>query len=264
MQTHYQSLLAEKKFGVDPDVGRMSIITMFDRAALKVEHPINSAEAMNKEARRIQRFLNWQGKPTVLTIEANAEQFWEILDDPSISDITLIGGDSLTKVRSAPWSRASDLDKKHAMFSFYDAISPIGGKPSITHLKQGEFFQRTCGSMDIYPLNIPFAWGFMADRAKIWASPQRVYYPARWHVHPQAGLSNLAEYFGLTRNELHEPMSYIRAKELFGRRESIRPRRYQVPQILHPVYDQLRNNEVICGMHEKIRKRLSDIGVVWY
>jgi hypothetical protein len=264
MERHYRSLLAEKKFSVASDVGRMAIITMFDRTALKVEHRINSAEAMNNEARRIQRFLKWRGKPTVLITEAHVKQFWEILDDPGISGITFIGADSLTKVRSVPWSQPSDPDRKRVMFSFYDAISPIGGKPSITHLKQGKFFQRTCGSMDIYPLNVPFAWGFMADRTKIWAAPQRVYYPARWHVRPQAGLSNLAAYFGLTRDELQEPVSYTRAKELFGRRESIRLRRYQVPQFLHPVYDKLRDNEVICGMHEKIRRRLSDIGVVWY
>jgi hypothetical protein len=263
MERHYQSLLAEKKFSVAPDVGRMAIITMFDRAALKVEHPINSAEAMNNEAQRIQRFLRWRGKRTLLIIEAGVKHFWEVLDDPSISDVTLIGADSLTKVRSVPWSQASDPDGKRVMFSFYDAMSPTG-KPSITHLKQGKFFQRTCGSMDIYPLNVPFAWGFMADRTKIWAAPQRVYYPARWHVRPQAGLSNLAEYFGLTRDELQEPMTYIRAKELFGRRESTRLRRYQVPQFLHPVYDQLRNNETICRVHEKIRRRLSDLGVMWY
>ena len=209
-------------------------------------------------------FLSGRVRRRCLSWRQHVNEFWEVLDDPCISDITFIGADSLTKVRAVPWSRASDPEKKRAMFSFYDAMSPVGEKPSITHLKQGKFFQRTCGSMDIYPLNVPFAWGFMADRTKIWAPPQQVYYPARWHVRPQAGLSNLAEYFGLTRDELREPMSYIRAKQLFGPRESIRLRRYRVPQILHPAYDRLRDNEIICAMHEKIRKRLSDIGVIWY
>lgn len=264
MEAHYHLLLAEKKFSVTPDAGRMAIITMFDRAALKTEHPINSADAMNNEARRMQRFIKWRGKATVLVMEATVKQFWEILDDPDISDIAFIGADSLTKIRSVPWSRDSDHENEHVMFSFYDAVSPVSGKPSITHLKRGEFFQRTCGSMDIYPFNVPFAWGFMADRTKIWAPPQRAYYPSRWHIRPQAGLSNLAEYFGLTRDELQEPMSYVRAKQLFGQRESLRLRRYPVPSILHPVYDKLRDNQVICGVHEKIRKRLSDIGVIWY
>jgi hypothetical protein len=58
-------------------------------------------------------------------------------------------------------------------------------------------------------------------------------------------------------------MSYERAKQLLGQRDNIRFRRYQVPPILHPVYDKLRDNEVICGMH-KIRRRLSDVGVMWY
>jgi hypothetical protein len=46
-------------------------------------------------------------------------------------------------------------------------------------------------------------------------------------------------------------MSYKQAKRLFGQRDNVRPRRYPVPPILYPVYDKLRDNEVICGMHEK-------------
>jgi hypothetical protein len=264
MEVHYHSLLAEKKFSVTPDVGRMAIITMFDRAALTNEHPVDSARAMNNEARRMQRFLKWRGKATALVIEATAEQFWEILDDPSISDITFIAAAFLSKARPVPWSRDSDPQKKHIMFSFYDAISPVGGKPSITHLKQGRCFQRSCGSMDIYPLNIPFPWGFMADRTRIWAPSQQAYFPSRWHVRPQAGLSNLAEHFGLTRDELQEPMTYEQAKQVFGRRDNIQARRYCVPSALYPVYDKLRDNEVVCGMHEKVRRRLSDAGMIWY
>ncbi len=265
MEAHYHMLLAEKKFSVAPDVGRMAIITMFDRTALRNEHPVDSADAMNNEARRLQRFLKWQGRATALVMEATVEQFWGILNDPSISDITFIGASaSLSKARPVPWSRDSDPKKKHVMFSFYDAISSVRSKPSITHLKQGEFFQRSCGSMNIYPLNIPFAWGVMADRTRIWAPPRQAYYPSRWHIHPRAGLSNLAQYFGLTRDELQEPMSYEQAKQLFGQRDDIQLRRYPVPPILYPVYDKLRGNEVICGMHEKIRRRLSDTGVMWY
>lgn len=264
MEAHYHMLLAEKKFSVVPDVGRMAIITMFDRAALTNEHPADSADAMNNEARRMQRFIKWQGKATALVMEATVEQFWGILDDPSISDITFIAAAFLSKARPVPWSRNSDPNKKRVMFSFYDAISSARDEPSITHLKQGKFFQRSCGSMDIYPLNIPFAWGFMADRTSIWAPSQQAYFPSRWHIRPQAGLSNLAEYFGLTRDELQEPMSYERAKQLFGRRDNIRLRRYPVPSTLQPVYDKLRDNEVICRMHAKIRRRLSDAGVTWY
>jgi hypothetical protein len=185
MEAHYHALLAEKKFSVAPDVGRMAIVTMFDRAALTNEHPMDSAEAMNNEARRMRRFLEWQGKATTLVMEATVEQFWGILDDLGISDITFIGAAFLSKARPVPWSRDSDREKKRVMFSYYDAISPVGGKPSITHLKQGKFFQRSCGSMDIYPLNIPFAWGFMADRTRIWAPPQQAYYAGRWHIRPQ-------------------------------------------------------------------------------
>jgi hypothetical protein len=237
---------------------------MFDRAALTSEHPADSADAMNNEARRMRRFLKWRGKATVLVMDATVEQFWGILDDSGISDIIFIAAAFLSRARTMPWSYDSDPERKRVMFSFYDAVSPVGGKPSITHLKQGKFFQRSCGSMDAYSLNIPFAWGFMADRTRIWAPPQQAYFPSRWHIRPQAGLTNVAEYFGLTRDDLQEPMSYQQAKQLFGRRDNIRLRRYPVPPALHPVYDKLRDNEVICRMHAKIRRRLSDAGVMWY
>jgi hypothetical protein len=263
MEAHYHMLRAEKKFSVQPDVGRMAIMTMIDRTAPVNGDPVNSADAMNNEARRMQRFLKWRGKATALVLEATAERFWKILDDPVISDITVVGSNCLSRIRSAPWSRDPDSEKDHGTFSFYDAISPAK-RPSITHLKQGSFFQRTCGSMDIYPLNIPFAWGFMADRTKIWASPQRLYYPARWHIHPRAGLSNLADFFGLTSRELQEPMTYGQAKQLFGQRATLRRCRYPVPSWLHPAYDKLRENKAISDTHDKIRRRLSDVGVIWY
>jgi hypothetical protein len=46
-------------------------------------------------------------------------------------------------------------------------------------------------------------------------------------------------------------MSYEQAKQLFGRRDNIRLRRYPVPSTLQPVYDKLRGNAAICRMHAK-------------
>jgi hypothetical protein len=141
--------------------------------------------------------------------------------------------------------------------TFFEAISRGGGWPVITHLKQGSFYQRTSGNMDVAPLNMPFAWGFMADRAKIWAVPQYAFYPGRWHVRPQAGLRTVAGYFDLGSSELAEPMSYARAKEIFGRRESIRPRGYPMPRFAYPLYDMLRENEKLFELHQGIRRRMA-------
>jgi hypothetical protein len=57
---------------------------------------------MNNEARRMRRFLEWQGKATTLVMEATVEQFWGILYDLGISDITFIGAAFLSKARPVP------------------------------------------------------------------------------------------------------------------------------------------------------------------
>lgn len=145
------------------------------------------------------------------------------------------------------------------MVSFFDAISRDGTRPTITHLKQGDFYQRTSGAMPKNALNIPFAWGFMADRTKIWAAPQVWFRPNQWHVRPRTGLVNVAAHFGLTPEELQRPMSYPRAEEVFGARES---RRYPVPRFAYPAYDRLRENQKVRKLHDDIRRNLEAVGLM--
>jgi len=233
----------------------MAIFMMYDRdfrPGNKVH--ADTLEAMDREARRIQRYLRLHGKLSAYFPEATVHDFWKALDDPTISDITVIGLATLARVHVPPWKRDSADGKVNGTLSFYDAISRGGSWPAISHLKQGSFYQRTSGGMDLAPVNPPFAWGFMADRARIWGVPQYGFYPSRWHVRPQAGLTTIASYFDLRPCDLANPMSYARVKEIFGRRESIRARGYPVPRFLHPIYDALRENERLFELHQSIRK----------
>jgi hypothetical protein len=148
------------------------------------------------------------------------------------------------------------------MVSFFDAISRDGARPTITHLKQGGFYQRTSGEMNGGPLSIPFAWGFMADRTKIWAAPQVAFYPNQRNARPRAGLVNVAAHFGLTREELQRAMSYPRAKEVFGARESLAGRRYPVPRFAYTAYDRLRENQKVHELHDGIRRSLEAVGLM--
>jgi hypothetical protein len=264
MERHRERLLAEGQLSAPPHAGRTAIITMYDPSRLApAEIRANRLDTMEREAQRVQSYLRWRGRDVVYIHEATIDEFWQALDDVRVSSIVLIGLARLSRVHIAPWTRESRPEKWHDMVSFFDAVSRDGRLPTITHLKQGSFYQRTSGEMTTDTLNLPFAWGFMADRAKIWAAPQLAFYPSDWHIRPQAGLLNVAAHFGLTRKELHRTMSYRRAKEVFGARESLPGRRYPVPRFAYPAYDWLRANQKIHGLHDEIRRGLEALSHTW-
>jgi len=247
-----ERLLAERRFSLPSSQGRTAIVTVYDpNRAADTTHPADTFEAMDLEARRIERYLRWCGKGTVYFRNATVEDIWTAIDEAQISDVTVIGHAQLGRLHISPWSRVSSPDKR--MMTFYDAISRDGAWPTISHLKQGYFCQRTSGQMSTFPLNIPFAWGFMANRAKIWASPQMAFSPDWPHLRPRAGLVNVAKHFGLTADDLRR-MSYDRAKEVFGLREPLVQRRYPVPRFAHSVYDQLRDNRGLRLVHDYVRR----------
>jgi hypothetical protein len=263
MERHRERLLTEGKLSVPAYAGSTAIITMYDPAKLaEAEIPANRLDTMDREARRIQSYLRWRGRDTVYLPEATIDEFWQALDDARVSSMVLIGLAQLSRVHIAPWTRRSNPGKPHGMVGFFDAISRDGTRPTITHLKQGGFYQRTSGEMNKGPMSIPFAWGFMADRTKIWAAPQVAFYPNPRHVRPRAGLVNVAAHFGLTREELQRTMSYGRAKELFEARESLPGRRYPVPRFAYPAYDRLRENQKIRELHDDIRRSLEAVGLM--
>ena len=263
MERHRERLLTERMLSLPPHLGRTAVITMYDPAKLaEADIPANRLDTMDREAQRIRSYLRWRGRDTVYLPEATIDEFWQALDDVRVSGIVLIGLAQLSRVHIAPWTRKSNPRKGHDMVGFFDAISRDGTGPTITHLKQGGFYQRTSGEMDKSRMNVPFAWGFMADRTKIWAAPQLAFYPNQRHVSPRAGLVNIAAHFGLTREELQRPMSYPRAKEVFGARESLAGRHYRVPRFAYPAYDRLRENQKVHELHDDIRRSLAALGLM--
>jgi hypothetical protein len=265
MTAHYDMLRADNALSVAPDVGRLAIVTMYPED-IEARRPEDSFRAIDSEARRLQNMQEAAGKATIYAPRASVGNFREILDDRTISDITLIGLGQLSKVQLAPWCREADdptrPSEPQPVLSYFDAISTDGRHPTITHLKQGSFHQRTSGQMPA-PINIPFAWGFMADRSKIWGSPQQAFYPKKNDTQLTDGLTNLAEHFGLSAHDLAEPIDYRTAKALFGTREALgrSAPRYPVPPNLLPIYDRLRDSSRVRGLHETIRKGLRAAGI---
>lgn len=213
----------------------------------------DSLEAMDREARRIQRYLRLRGKRSEYIKEASIYNLWDALDDETVSDITVIGISTLSRVHLTPWTRESMSAKRNGTMTYYEAISRGGGWPDLKHLKRGSFYQRTSGNMDKAPLNVPLAWGFMADRTRIWAKPQYGFYPSSRHFRPSDGLIRVSKHFGLDDAELAQPMDYPRTKEIFGCLETIALRGYPVPRFLYPAYDRLRSNETLFRLHQRLR-----------
>jgi hypothetical protein len=257
MEEHRARLLGEARLSLPPAEGRMAIFVFYD-PGFRPDNTIveDSLDAMDREAIRIQRYLRWRGKRASYFPHASIAEFWEALDDTKISDITVIGVSTLSRMHLTPWTRDSESAKHNGTMTFFEAISHGGGQPVISHLKQGGFYQRTSGNMDVAPLNVPLSWGFMADRAKIWALPQYGFYPSPRHFRPGSGLIKVSRHFGLSAAELAAPMSYDRTKELFGRRETIALRGYKVPRFAYPLYDRVRNNEKLFELHQRIREVL--------
>ncbi len=257
MEAHRIGLLAEGKVSHPARSGRIAIFTMYDPVKTdEVTRLEDRLETLNKEARRIHGYLRWRGRDPVYCPEATIDSFWEAMDDVRVSDMVVVGLAQLSKVHIAPWARADSPAKQYRMVNFFDAISRTGARPTITHLKTGCFYQRTSGTMNATSLNVPFAWGFMANRARIWAAPQQGFYPGPRDVRPRAGLKNVAEHFGLSGAELAGAMSYERTKEIFGRRELIVPRRYPVPKFVYPAYDILRENDHVHRVHDGLLRSL--------
>lgn len=238
----------------------MAIVTMYDHDYWPAyARPSDTLQAMEREARRIQRRLEGQGRTVSCLHEAVADDFWKVLDDPQVSDITLIGLASLGRVHLAPWFRESNPGKPNGTLSFFDAISFGTSQPAISHLKQGSFYQRTCGDMS-FPLNPPFAWGFMADRAKIWARPRRLFFPRR-HARPEEGLVPAAQDLGLPPELIAGPMSYEQAKAAFGSRAMLRERLYAVPPFAEPLYDRLAKSQRLAELERTVRRSLARHGI---
>jgi hypothetical protein len=254
MEQHRARLFEEGRFSLPPDEGRMAIFVFFDpdyRPGNTIVE--DSLDAMDREARRIQRYLRFRGKRSEYTKEASIYDLWDALDDETVSDITVIGISTLSRIHLTPWTRESRSAKRNGTMTYYEAISRGGGWPDFKHLKQGSFYQRTSGNMDKAPLNVPLGWGIMADRASIWAIPQYGFYPSTRHFRPRDGLIRVSRHFGLDEAETTGPMDYARTKEIFGLRETIALRGYPMPRFLYPAYDRLRNNEALFRLHQRIR-----------
>ena len=252
MELHRAELLAKRKFSVPPESGVMAIVTMYNRNLQgQVKRFSDSPDSIDQEARRFLNRLKKKQRQVSYFPEVSVGELWELLDDVSISDLTIIGLGRLSRMHVSPWEREADGETRPVV-SFYDAISRSGQWPSVEHLKLGSLYYRVSGLMNREAVNIPFGWGFMADRTKVWAAPQRGFYPSRKHSSPQDGLVRIADYFGLSETEINSELTYARAKEVFGARETMDVRYYRVPRFAYPIYDLARKSDRLRNLHDDL------------
>jgi hypothetical protein len=250
MEFHRAELLAKRQFSVPSEEGSIAIVTMYNRDLQdQVKRFQDSIASIDQEALRFLARLKKRGRRVVYFPEVAVSEFWELLDDATISDLIIIGLGRLSRMHVSPWERETDSEPR-TILSSYDAVSRNGQWPTLKHLKLGSLYYRISGLMNQEMVNIPFGWGFMADRTKIWGSPQKGFYPSRKHSQPEDGLVRIADYFDLSEDEVNSELTYARAKEIFGARETIDVRYYRVPRLVYPVYDLARKSDRLREFHD--------------
>ncbi len=124
---------------------------------------IKDRKTFRKEALKIADIANEHGRDVDVALNARSNDFFDILSDPSISDLVVIGNGSLSDY-FLPDYKVSWLDvSEHS-----------------DHLKQGDFTQRHCGAFS-RELSVPLGMFAVNDFASVYAAVGHAIYPRGLH-----------------------------------------------------------------------------------
>lgn len=130
---------------------------------------VKNKKILRKEALKIADITNERGNDTELVLNAHTSDFFDLLKDPKISDLILVGNGNFS--------------------SFYLPDSDISwadvGRES-DHLKQGDFVQRHCGFF-ARNLSVPLGMFAVRNLSSVHAAAGYYIYPKGLN-HPHAGL----------------------------------------------------------------------------
>ena len=166
----------ENGYYSDPlEVGRMAILCAYGVDAYDEEDPAvcvkwakQDAKDFRKEAIALTELANDSGKDTVTVFNPTAHDVREVLRDPTISDIQVIGHGNLSEVF---------LSKLDGTYDWRDA------QLDATHLKTGKFVQRFCGHI-ARELPVPLGTFVVSGHQDVIAPVGRYFNP-RGLLHPQ-------------------------------------------------------------------------------
>lgn len=157
----WESLREEGSLSLPAESGKTAIISsFFTDEPPDTETGITELEAFRSEAFELAKRIQANGGRTELAIDASRNDITDLIQDPEVATMYMIGNGSLSNLIIAErdyydWCNVSD---------------------ATTHLKQGRFIQRQCGGLTRV-LNTPLGLFAVSDPRNVHAAFDAEFYP---------------------------------------------------------------------------------------
>ena len=153
-KTKWAQLLDEQVFGAPIAEGKVAIATSpFTDEPADTVTGMSELASFHSEALQIAERCRARGQQPVLAIDATRSELGDLIADPRISTVFVIGNGALSNLM---------LGEKD-YFDWSDVAE------ATTHLKQGSFVQRQCGGLS-RATNVPLGMFAVADHREVFAA----------------------------------------------------------------------------------------------
>ncbi|HET8669782.1 MAG TPA: hypothetical protein VFM05_03880 [Candidatus Saccharimonadales bacterium] len=160
-KTKWESLRDEGNFSLSAELGKTAIISsFFTDEPPDTETGITELEAFRSEAFELAKRIQASGGRTELAIDATRDDITDLIQDPDVATMYMIGNGSLSNLIIA------ERD-------YYDWLNVSA---ATTHLKQGSFIQRQCGGLTRI-FNAPLGLFAVSDPRNVHAAFDAEFYP---------------------------------------------------------------------------------------
>lgn len=157
----WEGFAKEGNFSVPKEIGKTAIITsLFTDEPIDTERGVTELESFRNEAHALAERVVAQGGRPELAIDASRGDIDQLIKDPEVSDMYVIGNGSLSNLI---------LDER----DYYDWVNASN---ATDHLKLGSFIQRQCGGLT-RETNVPLGLFVVSSPADLHAALDDAFYP---------------------------------------------------------------------------------------
>lgn len=157
-----EAFVAAGDYSVPPEIGRTAIVTsFFTDEPLDTERGVTELESFRNEAHALADRVVAKGGIPELAIDATRGDIDQLIKDPAVSDMYVIGNGSLSNLI---------LDER----DYYDWIN---ASDATDHLKLGSFIQRQCGGLT-RATNVPLGLFVVSHPVNLHAALDDAFYPS--------------------------------------------------------------------------------------
>lgn len=157
----WESLREERSFSLPAELGKTAIISSsFTDEPPDTETGITELEAFRNEALELAKRIQANGGRTELAIDAARSDITDLIQNPEVTTMYMIGNGSLSNLIIA----------ERDYYDWFDVSA------ATTHLKQGNFIQRQCGGVTRI-FNVPLGLFVVSDPRNVHATFNAEFYP---------------------------------------------------------------------------------------